>query len=73
MAKVTLHFDRRPDGGLRVYSDDVPGLVLSHRDASKVFQDLGPALEALLSGLTDQNRHDEVSTGPAVGNEFRGS
>jgi hypothetical protein len=51
-------------------ADDVPGLVLSHRDASKVFQDLGPALEVLLAGVTDENHHGEISTGLAVGNEF---
>lgn len=27
-------------------------------------------LDTLLAGITEQNRHDEVETGPAVGNEF---
>lgn len=33
----------------------------------------GPAydLEELVSQITDQNRHEEIDTGPAVGREFR--
>jgi antitoxin MazE len=27
-------------------------------------------LDTLVAGITDENRHDEVETGPAVGNEF---
>ncbi|RWK48541.1 AbrB/MazE/SpoVT family DNA-binding domain-containing protein [Mesorhizobium sp.] len=27
-------------------------------------------LEALLCGITEENRHDEVATGKSVGNEF---
>jgi antitoxin MazE len=28
-----------------------------------------PTLEALLAGVTDENLHDEVDTGPSMGNE----
>jgi antitoxin MazE len=31
--------------------------------------DVGPTLEELLSGVTEENRHGAVGTGPAVGNE----
>jgi hypothetical protein len=47
--KVVLHLERRWDGGLRVWSDDVPGLVLSNRDCSKVYADIKPALEFILT------------------------
>ena len=31
--------------------------------------DPAPTLEELLAGVTDENRHGEFDTGPAVGNE----
>ena len=31
-SKFTIHCETREDGGLRVWSDDLPGLVLSHSD-----------------------------------------
>lgn len=46
---ITLHFSPREDGGLRIWSDDVPGLILSHSDQDAAMADLGPALAALLS------------------------
>lgn len=45
--KVTITLQRRGDGGLRVCSDDVPGLVLSGPDPTKVMSDVWPAIEAL--------------------------
>ena len=47
--RVTVHIQQRRDGGLRVWSDDVPSLVLSHRDAKRVLDDIAPALEFILS------------------------
>ena len=47
--KVVVCFERRPDGGLRVYSDDVPGLVLSHTDVDGVLEDVVEALKVILS------------------------
>lgn len=38
----------REDGGLRIYSDDLPGLVLSHSDPNAVLDDLGPVLKVFL-------------------------
>ncbi|NDV87782.1 hypothetical protein GTW51_13835 [Aurantimonas aggregata] len=42
-------FESRPDGGLRAWSDDVPGLVLSHTDIDGVLADICPAMETILS------------------------
>lgn len=47
--KVVITFERRDDGGLRVWSDDVPGFVLSHHDTDAVIGDIAPALETILS------------------------
>jgi len=46
--EITLKFQDREDGGLRVWSDDVPGLVLSGPDPVAVIGDVGPALSVLL-------------------------
>ena len=32
LLKVTVHFDRRDDGGLSIWSEDLLGLHLSHSD-----------------------------------------
>lgn len=45
---VTLNLEKREDGGLRVYSDELPGLILSHSDPGLVLIDVGVALKALL-------------------------
>ncbi len=47
--KVVVQFERRADGGLRAWCDDVPGFALSHRDADAVLADVQPALEIILS------------------------
>ena len=51
--KVVVTFERRADGGLRAYSDDVPGFVLSHSDQAAVLDDVKPALEKILSHMFD--------------------
>lgn len=45
---VSLTFSRRPDGGLRIHSDALPGLVLSSHDVPGALADLGPAIRELL-------------------------
>ena len=50
-AKIVVTYERRHDGGLRVYSDDVPGFLLSHTDWEAVLNDVIPALEGILSHL----------------------
>ncbi len=52
--KITIHLQRRPDGGLRVWSDDMPGLVLSHRDPERVLEDIIPAVETIVSEMMGQ-------------------
>lgn len=47
--KVTVCFERRPDGGLRAWSDDVPSLVLSHKDVDGALDDVKNAIETILS------------------------
>lgn len=49
MFKIVVRFQMREDGGLRAWSDDVPGFVLSHPDFQAVLDDVEPALEAILS------------------------
>jgi hypothetical protein len=49
--EIRLAFKRRDDGGLRVWSDDVPGLILSGADRAAVVRDIGPALAALLGAV----------------------
>lgn len=46
-AIIHLNLKRREDGGLRIWSDDVPGLMLSGKDESAVLRDVGPALAVL--------------------------
>jgi len=48
---ISVVFEKRADGGLRVYSDDVPGFVLSHRDAQAVYGDVKPALETIIGHM----------------------
>ncbi len=47
--KVKVCIEPRDDGGLRVWSDDLPELVLSHSDADAVIADLPRAMEAILA------------------------
>jgi hypothetical protein len=47
--KLTVCFEARPDGGLRAYSDDVPGLILSSTDIDGVLEDVTEVLQVILS------------------------
>lgn len=51
MAWIVVTFEPRSDGGMRAYSDDVPGFVLSHADPKAVLADVKPALEGILSHI----------------------
>jgi hypothetical protein len=44
---VTVTLEDRDDGGLRVYSDDLPGLILSGPDHDSVSEKIAPAIRAL--------------------------
>ena len=49
MRQIVVTFEGREDGGLKAYSDDVPGFVLSHFVPDAVLKDVKPALEGILS------------------------
>jgi len=49
--KITVRMSRRPDGGLRVWSDQLPGLVLSNKDPQRVMADIVPAMELILAEM----------------------
>ena len=57
---ISVVFETRSDGGLRVYSDDVPGFMLSHADTSAVYKDVMPALETILGEMV----HSRVKIEP---------
>ncbi|MTW17055.1 hypothetical protein GJ689_12660 [Rhodoplanes serenus] len=63
IVRVTVTIEKRCDGGLYVYSDDLPGFVLSHIDAHAVLADIEPALGVFLS----QRLNRSVSVKPIVG------
>lgn len=45
---VDVSLDDREDGGLNVYSDSLPGLILSGPDREKVASMIAPAIKTLL-------------------------
>jgi len=49
--KVLVTFESRGDGGLRAYSDDVPGFVLSNQSCDVVLSGVEPTLETILSAM----------------------
>lgn len=49
-----VKFEPRVDGGLRAYCDEVPGFILSHKDANAVWADVVPSLECILSVMYDR-------------------
>ncbi len=51
--KIVVIFEQRDDGGLRAYSDDVPGFILSHSNPLAVLDDVAPALGTILSAMFD--------------------
>jgi hypothetical protein len=48
MRKIRLKLIARPDGGLRVRSPDLPGLVLSGKYPGAVLADVLPAIDGIL-------------------------
>jgi hypothetical protein len=63
VVKITVTFERRDDGGLYVYSNELPGFVLSNRNAKAVYKDIEPALSVFLSRKFDR----ELAVKPLVG------
>lgn len=46
--KVIVQFAKREDGGIRAWSDDVPGLVLSSNNIEGLLDDIRSAIEVIL-------------------------
>jgi hypothetical protein len=61
--KIIVHFETREDGGLRVWSDDLPGLNLSHRNPALVLDDVPSAIAGLITDLLGER----VTVEPLVG------
>lgn len=49
--KIRVNFEPRGDGGLRAYSDDVPGFVLSYPDCDSALNAVVPVLETILTDM----------------------
>ncbi len=45
---VLVHVTDRPDGGMRVLSDDVKGVFLGGSDRQRIWSIVGPSVAALL-------------------------
>jgi hypothetical protein len=63
VVKITVTIEKRDDGGLYIYSDELPGFVLSHRNARAVYRDIEPALSVFLSQKLDRT----LAVKPLVG------
>ena len=63
VVKVTL--DERDDGGLRVSSSTLPGLILSGSDPKHVFSCIAPAITALLKRKGIAPVHVECAVSPS--------
>lgn len=61
--QIVVNFERRPDGGLRAYCNEVPGFILSNRDPDKVMGAVEDVLEVILSEMLGQ----PVKVTPLVG------
>ncbi|SFU39321.1 hypothetical protein SAMN02799631_00418 [Methylobacterium sp. 174MFSha1.1] len=62
---MVVCFERRPDGGLRAWSDAVPEFVLSHKNVDALLADIKPALKIILSAKFGE----DILTEPLV--DFR--
>lgn len=57
---ITIRIEPREDGGLRIWSDDIPGLILSHNDQEAVLMIMQRVaiLEEEIAALNGEVRHD---------------
>jgi hypothetical protein len=62
-----VKFEKREDGGLRAYCDELPGFILSHANADAVMADVVPSLECILSAM--YNRPMKVERAHDLGHE----
>ena len=72
--KVRVRIEPREDGGLRVWSEDLPELVLSHADGERVIADIPRAMEVILSDRLGAAVHvEELADLPALDADARRS
>jgi hypothetical protein len=45
--RLTVFLEKREDGGLRVFSDDLPGLILSGREPERIASAIVPVIQRL--------------------------
>jgi hypothetical protein len=45
---IEVKIERRSDGGIRVFSDNLPGLILSHKNGKDVLSDMPLVVQQLL-------------------------
>ena len=48
MTNITLKIARRPDGGYRLWSPELAGLILSGKDLSAILADAGKVIDYTL-------------------------
>jgi hypothetical protein len=53
--KITVLFELRADGGLRAYSDGVPGLALSSMDGNAALADITEIAQLDLIGTPERS------------------
>jgi hypothetical protein len=63
VVKISVTIEKRDDGGLYVYSNELPGFVLSHKNPQLVFKDIEIALSVFLSKKLDRT----LAVKPLVG------
>jgi len=64
--EVQIHIEPRDDGGLRVWSDDLPELVLSRTDPKLVMADLPAAIEVILAERSKSPAHPREGGDPVL-------
>ena len=58
--EIKITIGPREDGGVRIWSDDMPGLILSGKDALEVIANIGPALKGLIEYKRERSRREAM-------------
>lgn len=71
--EYTLKFKMREDGGVRISSPDIPGLILSGPDPIKFFGSAWePICDLIRHNVEPENLFDKLAVGDAVRHQTRG-
>jgi hypothetical protein len=62
---IQVILEKREDGGLRAYSNDIPGLILSNKNPELVLEDIVPALEMIVRQNFDLNLKFRMAQTPS--------